>query len=141
MKTFSDIIMGKRKGQAAVEFVISALVFFVLLLLFIQFGVIFFRQAWLDFLAREASREAAVAIGNNPGGWVDDVTNYVNNRITAGGMTAGNLHVSVSTPTTDQVKVDLTYDQDIPLPFSQNPEGFQLKASSQSFNESASGQQ
>ena len=135
MKKLCNITCFSKQGQAAVEFVLSALVFLVLLVMFINFSVSFFRQAWLDFLAREASREAAVDVGNNPGNWVNDVKGFVNSRVGTGGMNANNLVVDVSMiDNNNQVQVTLDYDPDI-----HNPKDDHLKAKSTAYNESASG--
>jgi len=128
-------IRKQMSGQSAVELAIGGGVFLVVLIAFLQFGVIFYKQAWMDHVAREAAREAAVMTSGN----YNNLSDSVKDRLSGAGFDESLVNVTInSIDDNEKIQVNITYPQPtIPIAtLFQDSNSINLEANAWAYNES-----
>ena len=121
------------RGQATVEFGMTAVVFFLLLFAIMNFSLAVYAYNQVSYAAREGTRYAAVrgATAPTPAG-SDDVAQFVKSE--SAGLNAGNMIVNTTwSPDNNPgsfVKVDVQYTFNFVMPFVTLPQ-LSLESTSQ----------
>ena len=115
------------KGQDLVEYAIVFILLFTLILGIIEFGIIIFTQSTLSNVAREGARWAVVrraipapgsylpSIGNSVDEYCDSPSNSIASLGAcpkALGIDAARVHVVISRPSSDEIRVQASYAYD-----------------------------
>jgi Flp pilus assembly protein TadG len=105
-----------QEGQALVEFVISAIIFFMVIFGIMNFAFMIYNYHYVDYAARAATRYAIVHGSTSPApATAADVQSYVTNTVGLTATTTTSWTPNNAPGSTVQVKVDYDFKPLTPL--------------------------